>query len=254
MALFADGPSPTIDDLTDQDCGLLEVARDCGINLTTKLLLAHDDLCIELQSWLDRSRAAGDLTSDAWPTLAHIVVSKPLVRWETYQTIVLVYRDAFFGQLVDRYQGKWQEFVKLARDARERFLASGMPLVNHPAPQAMPPALATVAGPQNGGTFYASISWINAFGQEGAASVPSSLIVKDGRLMTVSGVSVPKSAIGFNVYAGDQLDGLHLQNDTPLPIGSRFTYVPGARVDTALPGDGQKPDVIRPMRRTLLRG
>ena len=41
MALFVDGPACTIDDLTDQDAGLLDVAVNTNINVSTKLRLAR---------------------------------------------------------------------------------------------------------------------------------------------------------------------------------------------------------------------
>ena len=36
MALFVDGPACTIEELVDQDAGLLETAQTCGINLTDR--------------------------------------------------------------------------------------------------------------------------------------------------------------------------------------------------------------------------
>ena len=54
MALFVDGPSPTIDGLIDQDSGLLDVAETCGINLTTKLRLGHEEIATDLELWLQR--------------------------------------------------------------------------------------------------------------------------------------------------------------------------------------------------------
>ena len=55
-------------------------------------------------------------------------------------------------------------------DASESFIASGLGLVSDPVVQAAPPVLSTTPGPQSGGTFYASVAWVNAAGQEGAAS------------------------------------------------------------------------------------
>ena len=58
MALFVDGPACTIDDLTDQDSGLLDVALDNGINVTTKLRLAQEELKTDLELWLLKPRPA----------------------------------------------------------------------------------------------------------------------------------------------------------------------------------------------------
>ncbi len=168
--------------------------------------------------------------------------------------LALVYRDAYFSQLVDRYQAKWQEYAKLAGDATESFIASGLGLVSDPVVQAAPPLLSTTPGPQSGGTFYASVTWVNATNQEGAPSYASSLTVSDGNLMTVAVTGAPRNAVGFNVYAGTSLAAMFLQNDVVLPVSSTFLYVPGQVTQGPLPGNGQMPDFTRPLARTLLRG
>src|ERR1700691_5222722 len=139
MALFVDGPACTIDDLAVQDTGLLEVALTNNINVSTKLRLAVEEIRTDLHLWLNRPRAASYQAMEpdlVWgsaygsiPHIGQIVVTPPLKRWETMHALALVYRDAYFSQLVDRYQAKWEEFDKLARDARESFIAIGMGIV-----------------------------------------------------------------------------------------------------------------------------
>lgn len=255
MALFVDGPAATIDDLTNQDCGFLEVAQTCGINATVKLALAHEEITTDLELWLEHSRpTAADMIWRPSLRIEQIVVTAPLKRWETMQSLALFYRDAYFSQFADRYQAKWDEYATLTRAAYEKFLANGMGLVNDPIRQAVPPQLASVPGPQKGGTFYASVSWVNATGQEGAPSVASSIAIPDGNLMTVSATNPPANARGFNVYAGANLSALTQQNNTFLPLNGSYTFVPGFVNSGNLPGLGQKPDFVRPLPRTLLRG
>jgi hypothetical protein len=254
MALFVDGPVSTIDDLTNQDSGLLDVAQTCGINATTKLELAHEELEGDLQLWLDRPRPTLELV---WGPVLHIdqvVMTPTLKRWETLTGLAMFYRDAYFSQLVDRYQARWDEYSKLSREAYEKFVASGLGLVLSPVRKAAVPVLGTAAGPQQGGTFYASVAWVNAAGQEGQASDAASIAVADNNLMTVTATGAPSNAVGFNVYAGTSLTGMVVQNSTPLAPGSSFTYVPGFATQGRGPGKGQQPDVIRPLARTLLRG
>lgn len=253
MALFVDGPACTIEDLTDQDAGLLEVSLNTGINLSTKLRLAVEEIRSDLHLWLESPRPT---LERIWGPLFHVeqvVVTPELRRWEAMHTLAMVYRDAYFSQLVDRYQAKWQEYGRLTADARDSFIASGVGLVRDPLSRAMPPLLTTTPGPQEGGTFYASVSWVNAVNQEGAASAASSLVVTDGNLMVVAATRAPKNAVGFNVYAGTALNGMFLQNDVMLPPGGTFLYVPGT-TQGRLPGKGQKPDFVRLPGRTLLRG
>jgi len=254
MALFVDGPACTIDDLTDQDAGLLDVALNAGINVTTKLRLAVEEIRTDLQWWLNKPLRTIEMIWESTPQIEQVVVTPPLKRWEVMLALALVYRDAFFSQLVDRYQVKWQEYAKLARDVRESFIASGPGLVSDPVAQAAPPILSTTPGPQRGGTFYACVAGVNSTKQEGAPSYVSSIAVQDGNLMTVGVTGLPRNVVGFNVYAGASLDAMLLQNDVLLPVGATYLYVPGQATQGRLPGTGQAPEFSRPLARTLLRG
>lgn len=259
MALFVDGPAATIEDMADQDAGLLAVAQTTGINVSAKLRLAQEEIQSELELWLLKPRQASDaFQSDMlWRPpmrIEQVVVTTPLKRWETMHALDLTYRDAYFSQLVDRYQAKWQQYATLTCAARECFIASGLGLVSDPLRRPQPPVLGSVEGPQTGGTFYASVSWVNAAGQESAASESSSIAIADGNLMTVAAVNAPENAAGFRVYAGPLLNSLFRQNDVLLPPGVMYTFVPGQITDGPLPGNGQKPDFTRPLARLLPRG
>jgi hypothetical protein len=254
MALFVDGPACTIADLTDQDAGLLDVALSTGINVTTKLRLAADEIHTDIRLWLVRPRRGIEFVWLPSLRIEQVVVTPVLKRWEAMHALALVYRDAYFSQLVDRYQAKWQEFTALSREARESLLAEGIGIVGDPLKQAAPPALGITSGPQQGGTFYASVAWVNATRQEGAPSVASSITVTDGNLMTVSATGASGNAVGFNVYAGSTLTAMFRQNDVPLPLSGTYLYVPGQVTQGILPGEGQAPDFIRPLSRTILRG
>jgi hypothetical protein len=254
MALFVDGPAPTIDDLADQDTGMLAVSKTTGINVNKKLRLAQEEIKTDIELLLLRLQPAGQVPTGPVLTIGQVVVTPPLKRWETMHALELFYRDAYFSDLVDRYQPKWQEYAKLASDARDSFIASGLGLVTDPVHRAKPPFLSFVAGPQGGGEFYASVAWVNAAGQEGAASAASSITVPDGNLMTVTATNPPANAVGFWVYAGPTLDQMFRQNTVLLPVGATYTYVPGQVTQGPLPGKGQKPDSVQPLARTLLRG
>jgi hypothetical protein len=254
MALFVDGPACTVDDLADQDAVLLDVAQTTGIDVSTKLRLAQEEIGTDLHLWLIKPRPTLEILWAPVPRLDQIVVTPPLKRWETMHALALVYRDAYFSQLVDRYQARWQEYAKLAANARESLIASGLGLASDPLRQPRPPLLSSVAGPQAGGQFYASVSWVNAKGQESAASAASSITIADGNLMTVAAPNAPGNATGFRVYAGTALNSMFLQNDVVLTIGLTYTYVPGLVTQGPLPGAGQSPDFGRPLTRTLPRG
>ena len=254
MALFVDGPASTIEDLADQDTGMLGVAKTTGINVYAKLRLAQEEIKTDLELWLIKPRPTLEVLWGPVLRVEQVVVTQPLKRWETLHALELFYRDAYFSDLVDRYQPKWQEYALLARNAREDFVGSGLGLVSDPVHRAQLPVLSFVSGPQSGGLLYASVAWVNAAGQEGAASEASSITVPDGNLMTVAAANPPANAVGFQVYAGPTLDAMVRQNNVLLPVGATYTYVPGQVIQGPLPGKGQAPDFVRPLVRTLLRG
>jgi hypothetical protein len=254
MALFVDGPAPTIDDLIDQDSGLAGVAQTTDINVSTKLRLAQEEIRTQIELWIIRPRPAMDLLWEPAIRIEQVVVTDELKRWETMHALAMVYRDAYFSLLVDRYQGKWQEYAKQARNASDSFIARGLGLVSNPLHQPQAPMLSSITGPQAGGTFYASVAWANAAGQESAASVASSITLGDGHLMTVGVVNAPANAVGFWVYAGTALNTMYRQNEIAQSVSLTYTYLPGQVTQGALPGYGQKPDFVRPLTRTQLRG
>ncbi len=256
MALFLDGPACTIDDLTDEDSGLLDTAQTAGINVSTKLELAMSELQSAIEAWLSRPQPVTRPAGVGTARISQVAVTPELARWEKMMTLSLIYRDAYFTQLVDRYQFRWDEYAKLSRSAREQFLAKGVGIVNDPLPKAVMPTLGSVPATtqQTGGTFYASVAWVNGTGQEGAPSDVSSADVEVGNLLTVAAVEAPRNAVGFNVYAGTQLDALQQQNQVPLSGGGVFIFIPGASTGGKLSGTGQRPDYVKPLVRTILRG
>ena len=95
---------------------------------------------------------------------------------------------------------------------------------------------------------------MNAAGQEGAASEASSITIPDGNLMTVAAVNAPSNAVGFQRLRGRgaQLDATAKRR--PASGGSELYLCAGQVTQGPLPGKGQKPDFVRPLVRTLLRG
>ena len=167
----------------------------------------------------------------------------------------MVYRDASYTQLIDRYKAKWDMFAKLTQASRDQFVAIGVGLVTDPMPKAGVPVLGTESATgQPGGTFYVCVTWLNAAGQEGSPSDPESITVAADNGMTVMASSPPSNATGFNVYVGTVLAMMTLQNTTPVGLGGSFSYVPGASSSSQMPGTGQKPDLVKALPSVSMRG
>jgi hypothetical protein len=256
MALFTDGTAVGIEDLTTQDSGLLEIAVVEGINLTTKLALAQDEVAMELKALFERARTnyVFGLTYSA-VRLPNLVVNTPVRLWLVYQTLVLVYRDGYFNQLNDRYKAKWNEFASLTRWAKDKLIETGVALVTDPISQAGAPTVNSVAAPESAGTFYLSVSFVNAAGEEGKPSVPVTFTTADGNAPDVLPANAPANAAGWNFYGGLSPETMYLQNGSPLDLGTDFAFYPSAAVTAGqLPGDGQAPNFYRAIPRLLQRG
>src|SRR4051812_9530200 len=111
MALFTDGPVSTAGDLARSDAGLLDTAAAYGIDVTARLEIAHETIGADIQLWLDR--AGGE-------RLGQVVVTEAIRNWEAIQALALVYRDAWFADLADRYRVRWDEYSRQSRNAFER--------------------------------------------------------------------------------------------------------------------------------------
>lgn len=243
MALLTDGNPNTIDDLRAYETGIVNVASVEGIDLDGKLAYATSEAEAEILAFLLREWTR-DPQSAARRTLGvtTVAVTPPLERWHALETIALLYGEAYNNQLNDRYQGKWQQYTQLARDAALRYFQNGVGLVMNPVPQAGAPALSSVAGPVPGATFFAAVTFLNSAGEEGSPSDPLSFDTGNGGLLVVNPPAAPAGATGWNVYAGLTATTLALQNAAPLAIGSFWT-MPGTGLAAGVQaGTGQSPD------------
>lgn len=254
MALFTDGVS-TIQDLISQDSSVLTTAQTENIDLNQKLAAAQQQLEIELTALLQRSNTYDWqfwLQSD--PQLNNIVVTPPLQLWHAYQTLVMVYQNAYYNQLNDRYQGKRDQYQRLATWALDKLIQTGIGMAADPIPRALPPQLTSIPGGQPAATYYASISWLNVEAQEGQASTPGCFITEAGTALVVQPVNPPANATGWNVYVGPSATTMVLQNPSPLALDQ--VWVQAAPVSTSgpAPGTGQAPDYLRGLPRVIQRG
>jgi hypothetical protein len=242
MPLFTDGPISSAQDLQEYDSSVLNVANAEGIDVAVKVTLAQQDLANELMLFLFRRaplRASQPNVSRS-QGLTDVVVTEALQQWHVHKTLALVYRDAYYNQLNNRYQGKWNEYEQLAKASSRTYFQLGVGVVGEPIPMAPVPGLSTIPGSGAAETFYVAATWVNAAGQEGAPSDDASLSTAPGQDLVVTLTGPPQIAVGWNVYVGLSPSTLTLQNDIPLVLGNSWTMT-GPLSPGVAPTTGQPP-------------
>ena len=246
MALFTDGPASTIEDLAAQDSQVLDVASVEGIDLTRKLALAHEAVAIDLEAVMRRC-GGGPVR------MGHIVVTPALRLWHTYRALELVYGDAYYNQLNDRYAAKRDRFSGLGKWAHERLILTGIGITPRPVPQAAKPDVVPMPGTLPNGTWYVTMAWRNGTGEEGAAAIPAVITTVSGGFL-VSPMPAPPEAADWNVYAGPAPDAMVRQNDQPIAADAPWMQGTPLRIAADTPGTGQAPSYFHSLPRVIQRG
>jgi hypothetical protein len=255
MALFTDGPISSAQNLQEYDSSVLSVANAEGIDVAVKVTLAQQDLENELMLFLFRRAPFRDyqLNFRQRPGLADVVVTDALQQWHILRTLALVYRDAYYNQLNNRYQGKWSEYEQLAKASSRTYFQLGVGVVADPIPMAALPELSSVPGSGAEEMFYVVTTWVSAAGQEGAPSDYATFNTAAGEDMTVTLAGPPKNAVGWNVYVGLSPSALARQNNAPLAPGSSWIMT-GALSSGAALTTGQQPAWFIVDHRVIERG
>jgi hypothetical protein len=272
MALHTDGSISTLSDLRDQETGILDTAHAEGVDLTTKLRLAQEEIGVEVVAFL-LEHGRGVCSEESLRRLSNVVITPALKQWHTFHTLELAYRDLYYNQYNDRYAEKWKEYGRLATAVAALLFDTGVGIASDPVGRAAAPALSwTPGGPEgapSAGTYYVRVSWVTATGREGGASEAVALVTAEGSQLVVTPpaermVSQPEgcATVGWNVFVGGGPEGTPggpadetaLQNDAPLAPDSTWAMpVTGLR-EGRRPSDGQSPDLYVKVSRTLRRG
>jgi hypothetical protein len=255
--LLTDGCPNTPEDLRVYESAILDVSNEEMINLDTKLKLATEEISeIVLNILLDHSNVAtgGDVMRRA-RGVSDVVVTRQMKRWHALYTLAIFYRDAYNNQLNDRYLAKWNEYLLLARQAKETTMQYGIGLVTTPIPQAPTGVVAAVPGLLPATVYYVQVSWISATGAEGTPSRATAFEAPVASLVTVmNGAPVPSIATAFNVYIGLTDCTTTLQNASPIAIGGTFTEASLGLVAGVAAPSGQLPDYYITGGSVLRRG
>ena len=254
MALFTDGPPSSIEFMAGLDSQLTSVASTEGIDVRCKLALAYEEIGLDMNALLKRTEMA---ERPVWamvkPKLNDVVVTTALRLWHAYRTLELVYADAYNSQLNDRYQGKSEQFQKMANSNRERLIDAGAGMASIPVARAMTPVLAAVPGSLPDNIYYVTAAWVNRVNEEGASAIPAAIATASSSLSAQMG-RVPTNAAGWNAYVGTDPDNLTLQNSSPLDVGVAWVQPVWISATGRKPGFGQEPNYLQALPRTLQRG
>jgi hypothetical protein len=256
MALFTDGGFTSIEDLSGHDTQLLNVATVEGIDVTRKLALAQEELCVEVAGLLGQLKTplgsyevAGLNTP---PAIQQVVVTPALKLWHVFRTLEMVYGDAYNSQLNDRYAGRRDEYHARVKWAYNQVIQDGLGIASNPVKQATTPVPLAAAGGLADGTYYIAIAWTNVAGEEGASSIPGTIQVS-GSSFSVQ-TTAPLNVAGWNVYCGTTPASMTIQNPATLASGQTWVQPDTLTTTARLAGNGQMPTYRLPVPRTIQRG
>jgi hypothetical protein len=262
MGLFTDATLTTLDQLAAQDTAVLGVASTEGIDATAKLTLAQTELGAELLAAASRSPFSQGNPSIWWPgmvltstlQLSSVVATQPLQMWHAFHTLELIYRDAYYNQLNDRYLAKWNAYIDLSKWASGLLLQSGVGMVADPIAIAQTPQINIVSGTLAAGLYFVQVAWLNGRAEEGAPSAVMSASAPNESSIEVVPATPPANAVGWNVYAGSTVDHVALQNAASIAPGQSWALPGTGLVSGRAPGTGQTPNYFRHLPRYLQRG
>jgi len=260
MSLLNDGPPSGMVDLMAQDSQVMDVAVQENIDVSGKLALAQEEVRLEVKSMLDSLTSTTGLIGTyqgLWagvpPGVGNVAVTPALKLWHTYRTLFLIYSDAYYSQLNDRYGAKRDQFDQRANWAWEKVMQHGLGIVQNPVPSGNLPGLTAIPGGTfANGTYYAAVTWVNSAGEEGSCG-PVASITTVGSVIAATAGAAPAAATGWNFYLGIAPDGLALQNGSPLQPGQVW-HQPGTIQQGRKPGDGQHANYTQPVPRIMQRG
>ncbi|MBL8229031.1 MAG: hypothetical protein JNL98_11160 [Bryobacterales bacterium] len=246
MALFVDSARPTVQDLLKYDRNVLDIGSAESLDSSEKLSLARGQVASELEAFLRRERPGTRLDS--------IVATEPLRRWVAETALGLIYRDAHYSQLSDKYRTKWHEYDRLARETRRFLFDNGIGCVGAPVPKAAKPVVGATSGFLPAGSYFVKMNWIGLDGQQGEASELVAFRLSSPGGLLISPASAPEWASGWHVYAGAVEDRVLRQNTSPLQIPGNWEASAPVLIEGEEATEGQLPSYFVSARNVMQRG
>jgi len=222
MGLLVDGDVVGIDDLRLHDSSLLDMTSLESIDLTSKCIVALREIEERLKLVLRREEPARTVD------ISQVVVTEGLRRWIAFRTLELVYQDAHFSQLNDRYGARWKQYSQLSRVAELDYLNGGIGLTTSPLRKPAAPEITLGLGSLAPGTYFIQTTWVNSLGGESEPG-PITIVTTNGsQSLSVGATGDGLNAIGWHIYAGQTEETLCRQSGSPLALNTRWGKEGGA--------------------------
>ena len=151
----------------------------------------------------------------------------------------------------DRYAGKRDEYRTLAQWAYNHVIQSGLGIAADPVKRATTPLVLPSGGSLDDGTYYVSVTWTNAAGEEGACSTPGEIRTSNSTFSVQS--NAPAGVHGWNVYCGTDPERMTLQSLIPVSLEETLIQ-PALSSSGRVAGKGQEATYRLPVPRILQRG
>ncbi len=256
MALMLDGKMSTVADIIQQDSGCLEVSEAEAISIDGKLALADRDCRLKLAQFVvnqgleDVLGAAGNLLR-----LDRIVANEAMERWHEFHTLSLLYSDAYYRSLNDRYEKKLQHYEGMAKAAWEALIDTGIACTLDPVPRATIAATDLVPGMMEAaGAYFISIQWLNLNGQRGALSDTRMVHAGIGMGIQITAGERPAGISDYDVFAGTEPERLYKQNEQPVSANDAFVVSSILLTSDESSAWSEPVDFVLRRKRRLLRG
>ncbi len=251
MALFTDGLICDQESLREYDSSILDVARTEEMELMPKLRVAQREIGFDVTSFLQRN-GSRYLNPDL--ELANVAVTETLRHWHAVHSLSVVYRDAYYHHLNDRFREKWGQYSLLSQEAKRRCFSAGIGIVASPLARPDAPAFDLVPGGTLPDRRYLVAVAVESGEGVSAASSPVNVESNAGTLVRIQ-LGQLASGVRWVVYAGTGDGRLVRQTTLALPGDSVWTEAAcGIASIGEPPSDGQRPDVLVRLVNRLDRG
>jgi hypothetical protein len=244
VALLVDGSWCEVDDLQAYDVSATTVADEEGIDLAAKMSLSEAWITDRVDAFLRWESAL-----KKW----NAVIDEPLKRWHMANVLAMLYRDASFSQVNDRFEKKWKAFQQDAADRKAEYFLAGVPYVGNPVRQPSAPAVSVIVGVQPAAAYAVAVTRVDGAGRESAPSELTAVQAPAGNGITVSANGLQASD-RWNVYVTTGDEPMQKQNSDALNATATWALSASGLLAGQSAGDGQTPDGRVKQRRILPRG